>query len=181
MRKRGQRKRNPSAREALADPASWKPSAVPVPMDERGDSRWLGESGNVSRRSPPLRPLEEMKVIDDVLRRRRFTADHKLVIVAETMQPGVSTTFVARRHGLSPSLVFRWRREMRDVVKKKGPLEDAILPYSETRRLEDRVRDLERVLGRKTIEIELLKEALEMSRAGESVGRSRPASADEPP
>jgi hypothetical protein len=28
------------------------------------------------------------------------------------MQPGMSISYVARRHGLSPSLVFRWRRLM---------------------------------------------------------------------
>ena len=33
-------------------------------------------------------------------------------MVAETMQPGMSISYVARRHGLSPSLVFRWRRLM---------------------------------------------------------------------
>jgi transposase len=45
-----------------------------------------------------------------VARRRRLTAEQKLAVVAETMQPGMSISYVARRHGLSPSLVFRWRR-----------------------------------------------------------------------
>jgi hypothetical protein len=36
----------------------------------------------------------------------------KLAIVAETMQPGMSISYVARQHGFSPSLVFRWRRLM---------------------------------------------------------------------
>jgi transposase len=30
--------------------------------------------------------------------------DQKLAVVAETMQPGMSISYVARRHGLSPSL-----------------------------------------------------------------------------
>jgi transposase-like protein len=47
-----------------------------------------------------------------VTRRRRFTAEQKLSVVAETMQPGMSFSDVGRRHGLSPSLVFRWRRLM---------------------------------------------------------------------
>jgi transposase len=34
---------------------------------------------------------------------------------------------------------------------------------SEVRRLEERVRDLERLLGRKTMEVEILKEALAKS------------------
>ena len=36
---------------------------------------------------------------------------------------------------------------------------------SEVRKLEDRVRDLERLLGRKTMEVEILKEALAKSGA----------------
>ena len=38
---------------------------------------------------------------------------------------------------------------------------------SEVRKLEDRVRDLERLLGRKTMEVEILKEALAKSGAKE--------------
>jgi transposase len=39
------------------------------------------------------------------------------------------------------------------------------VPAAELRRLEERVRDLERLLGRKTMENEILKEALELARA----------------
>lgn len=39
-------------------------------------------------------------------RRRRWSLQDKLQIVDETMQPGVSVTEVARRHGLAPSVVF---------------------------------------------------------------------------
>jgi transposase len=38
-------------------------------------------------------------VISDVARRRRFSIDLKLAVVAETMQPGMSISYVARRHG----------------------------------------------------------------------------------
>ena len=39
---------------------------------------------------------------------RRFSTELKLAVVAETMQPGMSISYVARRHGLSPSLVFSY-------------------------------------------------------------------------
>jgi transposase len=47
-------------------------------------------------------------------RRRRWSLQDKLRIVEETMQPGVTVTEVARRHGLAPSVVFTWRRLARD-------------------------------------------------------------------
>jgi transposase len=42
-------------------------------------------------------------VITGVARRRRFSTELKLAVVSETMQPGMSVSYVARRHGLSPS------------------------------------------------------------------------------
>ena len=53
-------------------------------------------------------------------RRRRWSLQDKLRIVEETMQPGVTVTAVARRHGLAPSVVFTWRR-----LAREGRLGDA--------------------------------------------------------
>src|SRR3954466_7052500 len=47
--------------------------------------------------------FSKVEVITGVARRRRFPMDQKLAVVAETMQPGMSISYVARRHGLSPS------------------------------------------------------------------------------
>jgi transposase len=45
--------------------------------------------------------------------RRRWSEDEKASIVAEAEKcPNISA--LARRHGLKPSLLFRWRREQRD-------------------------------------------------------------------
>jgi transposase len=62
--------------------------------------------------------FSKVEVITGVARRRRFSIDLKLAVVAETMQPGMSISYVARRHGLSPSLVFRWRRLMSEGGRK---------------------------------------------------------------
>jgi transposase len=62
--------------------------------------------------------FSKVEVITGVARRRRFPTEQKLAVVAETMQPGVSISYVARRHGLSPSLVFRWRRLMSEGGKQ---------------------------------------------------------------
>src|ERR1700704_784696 len=109
--------------------------------------------------------FSKVEVITGVARRRRFSTDLKLAVVAETMQPGMSISYVARRHGLSPSLVFRWRRLMSEGGREAVRADDEVVPVTELRRLEERVRDLERLLGRKTMEVEILKEALEPARA----------------
>ena len=106
--------------------------------------------------------FSKVEVITGIARRRRFSTDLKLAVVAETMQPGMSISYVARRHGLSPSLVFRWRRLMSEGGREAVRADDEVVPAAELRRLEERVRDLERLLGRKTMENEILKEALEL-------------------
>jgi transposase len=40
---------------------------------------------------------------------RRFTAEQKLAILREAEQPGVTVSEVCRRHGLAPSVFYRWR------------------------------------------------------------------------
>src|SRR3954469_3890651 len=109
--------------------------------------------------------FSKVEVISGVARRRRFSTELKLAVVAQTMQPGMSISYGARRHGLSPSLVFRWRRLMSEGGKEAVRADDAVVAASEVRRLEERVRELERLFGRKTMEVEILKDALELARA----------------
>jgi transposase len=56
-----------------------------------------------------------LKMAGEVLsgpeRRRRWSSEQKASIVSETAQPGTSVSEVARRHGISRSLVYSWRRE----------------------------------------------------------------------
>ena len=117
--------------------------------------------------------FSKVEVITGVARRRRFPIELKLALVAETMLPGMSVSYVARRHGLSPSLLFRWRRLMSEGGKEAVRADDAVVAASEVRRLEERVRELERLLGRKTMEVEILKEALDLARAKKPTVLSR--------
>ena len=125
--------------------------------------------------------FSKVEIITGVARRRRFTAEQKLAVVAETMQPGMSISYVARRHGPSPSLVFRWRRLMTEGGHEAVRADDDVVPAADMRRLEERVRELERLLGRKTMEVEILKEALELARAKKPTLLSRlPTREDSP-
>ncbi|WP_083519123.1 transposase [Bradyrhizobium jicamae] len=62
--------------------------------------------------------FSKAEVITGVARRASVTAEQKLLVVNETLQTGMSISYVARRHGLSPSLVFRWRRLMSEEALK---------------------------------------------------------------
>ena len=43
-------------------------------------------------------------------RRRRFSVEQKVAVLAEATAPGASMSEVARRHGLLPAQVYKWRR-----------------------------------------------------------------------
>ncbi|MCW8087612.1 IS66-like element accessory protein TnpA [Sabulicella glaciei] len=66
--------------------------------------------------------------------RRSYTVEEKLALVAEASQPGSRVLAVAQRHGLSPSLLHRWRREaegrpLKPLAKAKpAPRLPALVP-----------------------------------------------------
>ena len=58
---------------------------------------------------------------------------------------------------------------MSEGGKEAVRADDEVVAASEVRRLEERVRELERLLGRKTMENEILKEALELARVKKAI------------
>ena len=97
--------------------------------------------------------------------RRRYTSEQKKMILNEAQRPGQSISGVARRFGLSPSLVFNWQRQMEDGGQRALEAGEAVVPESEAKMLRAKVRELERLLGKKTMDSEILKEAIEIARA----------------
>ncbi len=110
-----------------------------------------------------------VEIITGHERRRRYTANEKLALVDATMQPGMTVSAVARLHGVSPSLLFKWRQLMSQGGQVAVKADDDVVAASKARDLEQRVRELERLLGRKTMEVEILKEALTAARGKKPV------------
>jgi len=108
--------------------------------------------------------MSEIEIITDGGRRRRWSAAEKLRIVEETLDERESISVVARRNGVAPNLLYRWRRLMLEGGSVAVTGDDEVTSNKAVRQMEDRIRELERQLGRKTLEVEILKEALEKSR-----------------
>ena len=53
--------------------------------------------------------------------RRRWSTADKLRIVAETQEPGAAIRAVAARHDVCESLLFTWRRQVREGVLTASP------------------------------------------------------------
>jgi transposase len=111
-------------------------------------------------------------IITGVQRRRRYTAEEKVRLVEETMRPGMTASAVARLHGVSPSLLFAWGRRIAEGGVEAVRADEDVVPASRLRELEAKVRELERLLGRKTMEAEILREALEQARPRQHALRS---------
>jgi len=50
------------------------------------------------------------ELLGRVERRRRFSVEQKLAVLTEATAPGANMSAVARRHGLLPAQVYKWRR-----------------------------------------------------------------------
>src|SRR5215212_4077512 len=61
--------------------------------------------------------------------RREYTAEQRAEILTEAALPGARVLTVAQRHGISPSLVYRWRREAAGrPVRKSRPRPPSFVP-----------------------------------------------------
>jgi transposase len=53
--------------------------------------------------------MSDHEIITDGGRRRRWSSSEKLRIVEETLDETASISAVARRNGVAPNLLYRWR------------------------------------------------------------------------
>jgi transposase len=107
--------------------------------------------------------IERVEVITSVERRRRWPAEEKARIVQETYAPGMSVSQVARQHGISPNQLFTWRRLYAEGALSAVGAGEAVVAASEYRAVQRQVRELQRLLGKKTLENEILREALDLA------------------
>ena len=106
-------------------------------------------------------PPNRIEVVTSVQRRRRWTASEKVRMVEETFAPGMTVSLVARRHGVAPNQLITWRRLAAQGSLTAAGSGEEVVPASDYRALQNQVRELHQLLDKKTLEAEILKEALE--------------------
>ncbi len=125
--------------------------------------------------------MSEIEIIPDGGRRRRRPAAEKLRIVEETLYEAESISAVARRNGVAPDLLYRWRKLMLQGGSMAVTGDDSVTSNKTVREMENRIRERERRLGRKTLEVEILKEALDKSRSKKPTLRAQSLKRDDLP
>ncbi|WP_414704608.1 IS3 family transposase [Pseudomonas sp. P42] len=98
-------------------------------------------------------------------RRRRWSPEQKLAMVRESLEPGQSVSVVARRNGINANQLFLWRKLYQDGSLSAVSVGEAVEPASELSDALKQIRELQRMLGKKTMEAEILKEAVEIARS----------------
>ncbi len=115
---------------------------------------------------------QEVEVITGVQRRRRWTPEQKLEWVRRTMEPGMSVSLVAREAGITASQLFQWRKAYTEGSLVAVGANEPVVPASELQEALRRVEQLEAALGRKTLENESLKEAVDFAKSKKWIARS---------
>ncbi|WP_436232263.1 IS3 family transposase [Escherichia coli] len=98
-------------------------------------------------------------------KRRRRTTQEKIAIVQQSFEPGMTVSLVARQHGVAASQLFLWRKQYQEGSLTAVAAGEQVVPASELAAAMKQIKELQRLLGKKTMENEILKEAVEYGRA----------------
>lgn len=121
---------------------------------------------NMSRRT------ESVEVVMTDQRRRRWSVQEKAALVRRTYEPGMSVSLVARQEGVAASLLFQWRKLEREGALTAVSAGESVVPASELAAARAEIAKLQRILGKKTLENEILKEAVEYAAEKKWIARS---------
>ncbi len=103
----------------------------------------------------------------DVLRPEKCkqrTMQEKIAIVQQSFKPGMTVSLVARQHGVAASQLFLWRKQYQEGSLTAVAAGEQVVPASELAATMKQIKEVQRLLGKKTMENELLKEGGSRSR-----------------
>lgn len=86
---------------------------------------------------------------------RKFNLEFKRQVMEELLSGETSAAQLCRRHNISASLLYHWKKQYSLGKFNNEPIEEAAL--------KDRIEKLERLVGKLTLENEFLKKGLQHS------------------
>ena len=120
----------------------------------------------------PSHDAEPLEVLTQPEQRRRRFVEEKIAIVRETFEPGATVSGVARRHQVNANQVFGWRKLYQDGSLSAVTAGEQVVPASDLAEAMKQICELQRLLRKKTMEVEILREAVEYGRAKKLTARS---------
>ena len=105
-----------------------------------------------------------VEIIEQSKLRRHLTAEKKLAIVKASYASDVTVAEIARKNNIGLSTLIKWRKYALEgslmSVKENTPPASA----AEVKKLKKEVQQLQKLLGKKSLQIEILQEAVELAR-----------------
>jgi transposase len=93
--------------------------------------------------------------------RRIFNTDFKREQMARIARKELTLAELSRELAVEPSVVRRWKHLSERGSQAAVAANEDVVPASELRAAQQRIRDLERALGKKTMEVDILQAARE--------------------
>jgi len=90
-------------------------------------------------------------------RRSRVSTEQKLAILQQ-WQAGTPVAELCRTHSLKAGAIYRWKKHLDHGLSDRGEL----IPKSRLFPLQRKIEELERALGRKALEVDILKKFCEL-------------------
>ena len=94
--------------------------------------------------------------------RRIFTVEFKRGIVQQLVKGEKTLAEVSRELDIQPSVIREWKRRVEAGATTAVAANEDVVPASALREAQQRIRELERLLGRKQMEVEILQAAQEV-------------------
>lgn len=94
--------------------------------------------------------------------KRLWRAEDRESILNEHFIDGLSISELSRKYSVHACQLYNWRRLMKQGSRKAIEANQEVVGISEVKELKKRIRELERALGKKTMECEILKEGIEI-------------------
>jgi transposase len=91
--------------------------------------------------------------------RRVFTAEFKREQIERILRNEITPAELARELGVQAGLIRRWKHLVTHGSAMAVASNEDVVPASDLRAAEQRIRELERALGRKEMELEILRAA----------------------
>lgn len=105
-------------------------------------------------------------------KRRRRSVQEKIVIVQQSFKSGTAVSLVVRQHGFAASQLFLWSKQYQEDSLTVVAAGVQVVPASERASAMKQIKELQRLLGKKAMKNELLKEAVEYGRQKKWIAHS---------
>jgi transposase len=93
--------------------------------------------------------------------RRLFTAEFKREQIDRVLRGEVTASELSKEIGVSRALIQRWKHLATKGAETAVGSNGDVVPVGELRAAQARIKELERVIGKQTVEIEILRAARE--------------------